>query len=165
MMSRCTALFRSLIQTGALLAPIAMGAPPALAGSGPMQVLYIFPGATDNGVASPSGTASVVHCFSFSAVQETLQIVVRDYNGSILQNTTFAITQFQTLGMETHVTNLYAAQTTSLNTGQLTHGVFGISATSSNIVCTAQVIDAGATVPNGIDLHGARFNPISGSQE
>jgi hypothetical protein len=166
-MSRCTTFARSLIKAGALLGSIALAttfAIPAFAASGPQQVLYIFPGATDSGTAAGTGTASVVHCFSFSPGQEILQIVVRNFDGSVLQNVTIAISQFETLAVVTHATNLYAA-TSILLTGELTHGVFGISATSSNIVCTAQVIDASATVPNGIDLHGARFNPISGSQE
>jgi len=163
-MSRYTTFTRSLIKTCALLAPISVTTAPAFADSGPQQVLYIFPGATDSGTAAGTGTASVVHCFSFSPVQETLQVVVRNFDGSVLKNTTIAINQFQTLAIVTHVANLYAA-TSILNTGELTHGAFGISATSSNIVCTAQVIDASATVPNGIDLHGTRFNPIPGSQE
>ena len=91
-------------------------------------------------------------------------MVVRNFNGTILKNTTLAITQFQTLTVVTHATNLYP-MTSELLTGELDHGVLGISATSSNIVCTAQVVDASATVPNGIDLHGTRFNPISGTQE
>ena len=163
-MSRCTTFARSLIKTTILLASIASVAAPAFADSGPQQVLYIFPGATDSGSAADTGVATVFHCFSFSPVQETVQMVVRNFNGTILKNTTLAITQFQTLTVVTHATNLYP-MTSELLTGELDHGVLGISATSSNIVCTAQVVDASATVPNGIDLHGTRFNPISGTQE
>ena len=50
------------------------------------------------------------------------------------------------------------------NTCPIGEGVIGVSATSSNRVCTAQVIDASARVPNGIDFHGAGFNPIAGTQ-
>ncbi len=44
-------------------------------------------------------------------------------------------------------------------------GFIGIQATSPAMVCTAHVLDAAATVPNGIDLHGVRYNAVAGSQE
>ena len=163
-MSRYISFARATLKTAIVVGSIALGISPAFADSGPQQVLYIFPGATDSGSAADTGVATVFHCFSFSPVQETVQMVVRNFNGTILKNTTLAITQFQTLTVVTHATNLYP-MTSELLTGELDHGVLGISATSSNIVCTAQIIDASATVPNGIDLHGTRFNPISGSQE
>lgn len=164
-MSHCTTFVRSLIKVAVLLGPIAVAGPatPALADSGPSQVLYIFPGATDNGGADRTGVATVVHCFSFSPTQESMQFVFRDWDGTIKGNLTLNINQFQTLSLATHLTTVYAAF--SASTALLNQGTLGITATSTNIVCTAQVIDASATVPNGIDLHGTRFNPIAGSQE
>jgi hypothetical protein len=64
----------------------------------------------------------------------------------------------------THETNVYE-EDLFLNTGQIDQGAIGVSATSTNIVCTGQVMDAAATVPNGVDLPAVRFNPISGNQE
>jgi hypothetical protein len=165
MMSRCATFALSLIKAAILVAPIALAAASALADSGPQQVLYIFPGATDDGGSAGAGRATVVHCFSFSPTSETIQYVVRNWDGSIRANTTFAMSQFHTVTAVTHTTNLYAGDVTFGANIILDQGVIGISATSSNIVCTAQVIDASATVPNGIELHGTRFNPISGSQE
>jgi len=109
--------------------------------------------------------ASVVHCFNFGSVEETIQIVVRNSDGSILKNTTFGLDSFVTVAVASHGSHLYNNGTVGLETGAVFHGVLGISATTSNMVCTAQVIDAAASVPNGIDLHGARFNPISGSEK
>jgi hypothetical protein len=151
-MSGCTTLARSLIKTVALLAPIALAAAPALAASGPFQALYIFPGVTDNGGTNFTGIGTAVHCFSFSPVQETIQYVVRNNVGTIAINTTENINSFGTITAVTHPITIYG-------------GFERISATSTNIVCTAQVLDASASVPNGIELHGTRFNPISGSQE
>ena len=166
MLPRCTMWLRSLIKAGFLLGPIALSAPltaSALADSGPFQVLYIFPGLTDTGDDTPSGVATAVHCFSFSPSEESIQYVVRNSEGALAVTFSTDINQFQTLTVTTHSTNIYRASVAI--THAINQGVLGISATSTNIVCTAQVIDASATVPNGIDLHGARFNPISGSQE
>ena len=165
-MSRCTTFARSLIKVGVLLGPIALAATPAapaLAVSGPSQVIYIFPGVTDNGGASFAGIATAVHCFSFSPSQEEIQYVVRKNDGTIAANVSETVNQFQTITVATHGINIYSVFV--LGTGSILQGVIGITATSTNIVCTAQVIDASATVPNGIDLHGTRFNPIAGSQE
>ena len=166
MLSRDATFARSLIKTAVLLGPIALAAisaAPALAVSGPPQVIYLFPGVYDNGSADFSGIATAVHCFSFSPIQETIQYVVRNVDGTIAANKSEAINQFVTLTVETHGINIYNA--VSLATGSLQQGVIGITATSTNIVCTAHIIDAGAAVPNGIELHGTRFNPIAGTQE
>jgi hypothetical protein len=165
-MSRYTTFARSLIKTTAVLGPIALSATPvgpALAASGPFQVLYIFPGVTDNGATPFTGIGTAVHCFSFSSVQETIQYVVRNNVGTIAINTTQNINSFGTITAVTHPIAIYGGF--EIGTGQVQQGVLGISATSTNIVCTAQILDAGASAPNGIELHGTRFNPISGSQE
>jgi hypothetical protein len=167
MMSRCARSFWSLIKTGIVLAPIALAAiphAPAFAVSGPYQVLYIFPGVRDTGTAAGTGVATTVVCFSFSPSTESIQYVVRNFGGTIAVNTTYPINSFQTVTASTHDAILYD-EDLYLSTGTIDQGVLGISATSTNVVCTAQVIDASASVPNGIDLHGTRFNPISGSQE
>jgi hypothetical protein len=89
---------------------------------------------------------------------------LRNNAGEIIKNTPINIPSFATITVATHPTNLFALDA-SFNTGKIDQGVFGLAATSNNIVCTAHIIDASATVPQGIDLHPIRFNPISGSQE
>lgn len=159
MTSRCTTFFRSLIKTAlVVLGPIALApipAAPALAVSGPSQVLYIFAGAFDDGGANFSGSATAVNCFSFSPVQETLQYVVRKSDGTVAANVTTTINSFETLTAVTHFEAFYSIDV-NLGTGGV-KGAIGIAATSSNIVCTAQVLNASATVPTGIELHGTRF--------
>lgn len=168
MMSRCTTFARSLITTGALLGSIALTAipaAPALAGiDDPFQVLYIFPGARDNGGAAGAGVATVIHCFSFSSTSEILQYTVRDFNGTLKANLTQGIASLGTETATTHDNVVYFTNL-ALNTGVIGQGTIGVSATSTNIVCTGQVMDASASVPNGVDLHAVRFNPISGSAE
>jgi len=160
-MSHCTTFACSLIKVGALLGSIALTATAALAGSGPAQNLYVFPGIVDNN----NNVGTVVNCFSFSPVQESLQLIFRDDTGTLVMNTSANINQFQTVTLVTRPTNVYGiGDQVLIATGPLV-GVLGMTATSQNIVCTAHIVDAGATVPNGMELHGTRFNPISGTQE
>jgi len=97
-MSRCTTFARSLIKTGTVLGSIALAATPvapAFADSGPQRVLYIFPGFTDDGGADFTGVASVVHCFNFGSVEETIQIVVRNSDESNFEKHNVRIRQFR----------------------------------------------------------------------
>ena len=109
MTSRRTTFARSLIKAAAVLESIALAAPaaPALAASGPSQVLYIFPGVADDGGGTGTNLTTVVHRFSFSLAQETFQFVVRNFDGSILKNTTFNMNRFQTVTVATHGVLLY----------------------------------------------------------
>jgi hypothetical protein len=52
-----------------------------------------------------------------------------------------------------------------LNTGSVTQGTTAIAATSTNIICTAETIDASTAVPIGVARRGIRFSPVPGSQE
>jgi len=168
MTSRCATFLCSLIKTGALLGPIALAAipaAPALAGvNDPLQVLYIFPGARDDGGSDGAGVATLIHCFNFIATRETVQFTARNFDGSLKANLSFQVDFLGTRTAATHDTNLYA-EDLFLHTGVLDQGAIGVAGTSTNIVCTGQVVDAAATVPNGFDLHAVRFNPIAGNQE
>ena len=168
MMSRCKRFVCSLVKAGALLGPIALAATPAApalaATTDPFQVLYLFPGVRDTGNGVQAGVATVVHCFSFSSTPETVQYIVRNFQGTIAVNVTHTLNPFETRTAATHDTVLYD-EDVFLNTLLIDQGTLGIAATNPNIVCNAQVIDASVLVPNGIDLHAIRFTPIPGSQE
>jgi hypothetical protein len=49
--------------------------------------------------------------------------------------------------------------------GTVYGGSATISATNTNMVCTAMMVDASTNIPNGIALHVQRLNPLSGTQE
>jgi len=138
---------------------------PAYAGvNDPLQPVYVFPGARDNGGGAGTGVATSVHCTNFSGATEKLLYVVLNFDSSTKANLNLNIGQAQTRTASTHDTVLYA-EDLILNTGVVNQGVVGVSATNLNIVCTAQVLDASAATPNGINLHGIRFNPITGTAE
>jgi hypothetical protein len=130
----------------------------------PVESLYFFPGARDNGAGTGTGVATSVHCVNFSDATEKLQYVVFNFDSSIKANLNLNIGLHQTRTASTHDTVLYA-EDLILNTGVVNQGSVLVGGTSVNIVCTAQVVDASAAIPNGIDLHGLRFNPISSTAE
>jgi hypothetical protein len=132
---------------------------PAFATGDQLQVLYRIAGVTDS-----VGVATSFHCSSFSSVTETLSIVVRNFNGNVRANTSFSVAPSQTKTATTRPTNLYV-EDVILNTISVTQGLALIRATSRNVICSAMVVDAAATVPEGIALHMVRSNPQPGTQE
>jgi len=138
---------------------------PAMAAqTDPEVILYRFPGVFDNGGGASTGVATVFHCTNFSGVIETIRFVTRDGNGILIQNSSLPINHLATKTAATHDTGS-ANESLLLNTGFVSPGTTAIAATSTNIICTAMVIDAGALPPIGVALRGIRFNPIPGSQE
>ena len=87
-----------------------------------------------------------------------------NFDSSIKANLNLNIGQDQTRTASTHDTVLYA-EDLILNTGVVNQGSAIVGATSVDIVCTAQVLDAAAATPNGIDLHGLRFNAVPSTAE
>ena len=130
----------------------------------PMNSMYIFPGARDDGSAGGAGVATVVHCTSFSFTSETLQFVARGLSGSFKAIMTIIIPSTGNITASTHDTIVFAEDVT-LNSGLLDQGSISVAATNRNIVCTAQVVDAASTKPVGIGLQGIRFNPVPGTLE
>ena len=142
----------------------AMAAPASAAQSDSEIILYRFPGVRDDNGASNSGIATVFHCTNFSGVTENIRFVTRNHDGTLLTNVPGVIPHLNTFSAATHVTLAYN-EDTSLQTGLVNQGTTAIAATSINIICTAETIDASTTVPNGVARRGIRFSPVPGSQE
>jgi hypothetical protein len=138
-------------------------APADAAQTDPEVVIYRFPGVFDDGSVSNFGVATAFHCTNFSGVTETIRLVTRDGNGTLLQNTTFTISHLATRTIVTHSVSGYVSQS-NLSIQGFGQGTTAIAATSTNIICTAMTIDA-AHPQNGVSLRGIRFNPVPGSQE
>jgi hypothetical protein len=147
-------------------APIAMPVGAHAAVTDPLQIIYVFPGARDNGGANATGVATSVHCSNVGPTTEKLQYVALDYNGVPVVNANLNIPSGQTRTGSTKFTNLYSEDIV-FNTPVpvvLQQGVFVILATSVNFHCTAMIVDAAAAGPVGINLQALRFNPIPGTQ-
>jgi hypothetical protein len=137
---------------------------PVLAGIGdPEVIIYRFPGVRDNGGADNTGVATAFHCTNFSGSPEIIRYVTRSAGGTLLSNIEGIINHLETQSVSTH--NTVAYNDVTLATGAVAQGTTAIAATSINIICTAETIDASAATPIGIARRGIRFSPVPGSQE
>ena len=153
------------IQTLVVSAALAIGmAGPAVAGvNDPEIIIYRFPGVFDDGSTTQVGTATAFHCTNFSGVLENVRIVTRGSGGGLLKNFLFGLDHLSTQGASTH--SVFSYVSLNMGTGFITDGTAAIAATSTNIICTAMVLDAANAKPAGLALRGIRFNPVPGSQE
>src|SRR5262245_11496232 len=138
--------------------------PAQAAQGGPEIIIYRFSGVKDDGGAANVGVGTAFLCTNFSGVPETLRLVTRHFDGSLAGNSEVVINHLST---KASVTHLVAPYTFDLNlmTGFVQSGTTAIAATSTNIVCTAMVLDAANPKPDGVVLRGIRFSPVPGSQE
>ena len=147
---------------------IALGmAAPAWAGlNDPEVIIYRFPGLKDDGGADNVGVATVFNCTNFSGAFENIRFVGRNEVGGLLNNT---LVQFfahlASLAVTSHVVAAYSGFVPKLNTQAVSSGTVAIAATSTNIICTAMIIDAANPKPVGVALRGIRFSPVPGSEE
>jgi hypothetical protein len=142
-----------------------LAAPAEAAQVDPEVIIYRFPGVRDNGGANNTGVATVFHCTNFSGARENVRFVTRDFDGAIRSNIFVqGIPHLNSFVTATHETIAYV-ELVSLSTGMVFEGTTAIAATSINIICTAETIDASTTVPIGVARRGIRFSPVPGSQE
>jgi hypothetical protein len=139
---------------------------PADAGiNDPEIIIYRFPGVRDDNGAANVGVATVFHCTNFSGAEENIRLVTRDLDSILRSNKVFPILHLVTKTFSTHVTNAYGTNQSNLTTGTVGQGTTAIAATSINIICTAETIDASTNAPVGVARRGIRFSPVPGSQE
>jgi hypothetical protein len=141
---------------------------PAQAQSGavtdPLKIIYKVSGVNDTGDATNVGIATSFICTNFGNVEEKLRFLVREENGN-------ATTKFlnvgsgETVTASTHFTNVFSEDLTLTPGISIRQGAAAISATSVNVFCSAMIVDAASSSPNGIALHLVRFNPAPGTQE
>jgi len=138
---------------------------PADAGvNDPEVIIYRFPGVKDDGGAAHVGVATVFHCTNFSGDTQTLRLVTRGPSGTLLSNIATSNIHLATITYATHPAAANNVEV-DLTTGSVGQGTTAIAATSINIICTAEKIDAADAKPVGVSLRGIRFNPAPGSQE
>jgi hypothetical protein len=138
---------------------------PAPAAVGDAEIiLYRISGVRDDGSNPDAGVATAFHCTNFSGVTETIRIVIRDFDATLLGNTAFNINHLETKTAVTHPTVAYIEDETLLPVGiAVEQGSAAIAATSRNITCTAMTVDAASASPVGVSLQGIRFSPAPGT--
>jgi hypothetical protein len=139
-----------------------LSAPANAAINDPEVIIYRFPGVTDSGGFN-TGVATVFHCTNFSGATENIRFVTRAADGTLASNVLRSVSHLSTQSMATHFNAPYAVG--NLATGAIAQGTTAIAATSINIICTAETIDASSAVPIGVARRGIRFSPVPGSQE
>lgn len=141
-------------------------APAPLAISDPLKAIYRISGITDSGSPASAGTATVIHCTSFSTVLENVKFLTRDNFGTQVGNVTVSFAPNQTISASTHPTAAFFDGAALVPTGTvLNQGSTVIQATTLNIHCSPMIIDAGLNPPQGIALHPIRINPLANTQE
>jgi hypothetical protein len=138
--------------------------PAQAAVNSPEIIIYRFPGVLDDAGAFNSTRATVFHCTNFSGVTENIRFVTRGFDSSLRSNKVFSIQHLATVMVSTHDTVVYV-EDFLLDTGIVAQGTTAIAATSINLICTAETIDANAPTPIGIARRGIRFSPVPGTQE
>jgi len=146
-------------------APQGADATPPAAVGGPLGLIYVVPGVTDSGSADNAGVATTFHCTNTNTVSEQIQIVVRNFDGSVAGNDVSTVASARTLTKSTHGTALtedlpFLTPGTAIN-----QGVAFIFATSPFVFCSAMVLDASVAGSQGVSLHMVRFGSLSGTQE
>jgi len=141
------------------VAALAFAMPAQAAVGDPEIIIYRVAGMVDD---AAGGTASSIHCTNFSGVTETLRVVLRSQNSTIVFNNTFPVNHLNTIILSTHDVTIYSDTNLATNSFQ---GTAAIAATSINMTCTAMQVQSNITIPTGIALHMTRFNPIAGTQE
>ena len=130
----------------------------------PLRTVYRIAGVADNGAVTHSGIATSFHCTSFSRVNETIRFVIRNASGTVVGDVSPTITGNDTVTVSTHLTNVFV-DAAAASFDIIAQGSAIIQSTTLNITCSAMIVDAATTVPQGIALHMQRFNPLPDTQE
>jgi len=140
-------------------------APADAAVGDPEVIIYRFPGVRDDGGGLHVGIATVFHCTNFSGVPENIRFATRNTTNSLVSNAIFPIAHLATITIVTHFVLSFTGIGTVAQGVSIDSGTTAIAATSTNIICTAMIVDAANPKPDGVALRGIRFSPIAGSQE
>ncbi|MCU0831137.1 MAG: hypothetical protein MUC58_06425 [Rhizobiaceae bacterium] len=127
--------------------------------------IYVVPGVIND----PSiGLATAFICHNDGTAPVDVSIVVRTGGGLISGARAFPIPGNNTVTYSTRATTLFfegAGGDLGARDGVVRQGRAFISASSRNVHCSAHVVSTTSTLPNTIDLHMVRFNPVVGSTE
>jgi hypothetical protein len=127
-----------------------------------LDVIYKVSGVIDSGGAINTGVATAIHCTNFSGVNARIDVTFKNSAGTGLGGGGGLLGPSQTLTVATRGTNLFNENFPGVAVQQ---GSAIVQSNSPKVHCSAMIVDAAATVPQGIALHMVRFNPEQGTQE
>jgi hypothetical protein len=135
------------------------------AASDPLRAIYRITGVLDSGDASGVGNATTFICTNFSNVEERIRYSLREESSGGTVTKTATLASQETYTVSTHSTDVYSEDDTLDPGVSYRQGSMVISATTTNIHCTAMQVDASTSYPQGIALHMVRIRPANNSQE
>ena len=105
-------------------------------------VRYMFTGAR-NSTASPSPSATSVHCTNFGSATVTIQVEIFSFGGGSVTSGSAATAPGTTLTFSSRATAIYFDDVTLLPNIELNQGSGRVlvNANTAKIICTAQVVD------------------------
>jgi hypothetical protein len=112
-----------------------------------------------------TGVATTILCSNVSGVAVQVRVLIISPGGTITFTRTAGLSHAQTATFSTRATVLFVDEDFLLNTSSISQGVVNVEATNSAVFCTAVIVDAAASIPNGIPLHLVRVNPHPGTVE
>ena len=127
--------------------------------------IYRVAGVADSGDGPNDGFATVVHCTNFAASNKQVQFIVRDFQGNGMARSTHAVSAHATFTAATHISFVFVEDAVLTRDTPINQGSMIIKATTRKVHCSAMIIDAGASVPNGIALSLTRLNQEKNAQE
>jgi hypothetical protein len=132
---------------------------------GPQSLIYVVSGITDFNGGNNLGIATTFHCTNASTTSETLHMVVRSSDGTVLVDVSFGVLSSKTFTVSTHQTNIFNEDGTVTAGTAITQGLVFIFSTTQFLFCSAMIMDAAASNPVGVALHMVRFNAVPGTAE
>lgn len=114
-------------------------------------ILYSITGARDDGSADNTGIATTIHCTNPTRFTAQAQFVILNFNTTLAVNQTFAISKSRTFTASTHRTVIYD-EDVSLASGVLNEGWIRIFSDNAQLLCSAEVVDAGPTPSFAVTL-------------
>lgn len=122
-----------------------------------LTTIYVASGVLNTADADNEGNATVVHCSNISGSPVQIRFLFVS-NAGVLRGSHLvsSLPNGHTYTAATHGTNVFGD--TSVGAGPIVQGRLTVQANNSAVFCTAMIVDAAATVPNGIDLHMVRLH-------
>jgi hypothetical protein len=128
------------------------------------KMIYRIPGIRDSGDGGGVGVATVVNCTNFSTAAQNVKFILLDSDGKTAAQKTVSYGPNITQAVSTHTTNVFFDDYEIAPGKNIDQGAMIINSTSTDVFCTAAVVDANATA-SGIALHVVRYNAAPGTQE
>jgi len=160
--ARHRGLHMKLVVSVVAIAMLAVASLPAQAAQEP---IYRASGVRDSGGAAGVGVATAIHCTNFDTTAATVRVRIRNFNGQVVGDSSVNIASRNTNTFVTHDTLLFF-DNTNLSAGTvIDQGSLIVTSNSLEVICSAMIVDAASSAPQGIALHLVRSNPLPGTEE